>query len=87
MPTFEIRYVKRLCDDTGHEHDACQSIIAIEAPNACEALRLAEAQVCGSRHLSDWTIFADAVELRATSPLRAAPKTDISFADLCAGSE
>lgn len=79
MPTFEIRYIKKLCDDTGHEHDACQSVTTVEAPNAHEALRLVESQVCGSRHLSDWTIFADAVELRATSPLRAAPKTGLSF--------
>ena len=21
MPSFEIRYIKKLCDDTGHEHD------------------------------------------------------------------
>jgi hypothetical protein len=87
MPTFEIRYIKKLCDDTGHEHAACQSIITVTAPNAHEALRLAEAEVCGSRHLSDWTIFADAVELRAASSLRAVTKTDISFADPCACSK
>jgi hypothetical protein len=78
MPTFEIRYVKKLCDDTGHEHDVCQSVTTVKAPNAHEALRLAEAQVCGSRQLSDWTIFADAVELRETSPLPAArPNADM----------
>jgi hypothetical protein len=69
MPTFEIRYIKKLCDDSGHEHDACQSLTTIEAPSAHEALRLAEVEVCGSRQLADWTIFADTVELRATSPL------------------
>lgn len=67
MPSFEIRYIKKLCDDTGHEHDACQSIITLVAPSAHEALRLAEAQVCSRRHVSDWTIFADAVELRMSS--------------------
>ena len=41
----------------------------VEAPTAHEALRLADAQVCGCRQLSDWTMFADAIELRATSPL------------------
>jgi len=71
VPTFEIKYIKKLCDDSGHEHDACQSVTTVEAPTAPEALRLAEAQVCGCRQLSDWTIFADAIELRATSPLRA----------------
>ena len=73
MPSFEIRYIKKLCDDTGHEHDACQSIITLEAPSAHEALRLAEAQVCSSRHVSDWTIFADAVELRMSSATAIAP--------------
>lgn len=69
MPVFEIRYLKKLCDDSGHEHDTCQSVTTVEAPAAHEALRLAEAQVCSSRQLSDWTIFADAVQLRAASPL------------------
>ena len=69
MATFEIRYIKRLCDDSGHEHDACQSLAMVEAASAHEALRLAELQACGSRRLADWTIFADAIELRATSPL------------------
>ncbi|HEY0853055.1 MAG TPA: hypothetical protein VGD96_24300 [Bradyrhizobium sp.] len=69
MPLFEIRYVKKLCDDSGHEHDTCQSVTMVEAQTAHEALRLAEAEVCGRRQLSDWTLFADAVELRATSPL------------------
>ena len=69
MPIFEIRYIKKLCDDLGHERDTCQSITTVEAPTAHDALRLAEAEVCSSRHLSDWTIFADAIELRALSAL------------------
>jgi hypothetical protein len=69
MPVFEIRYVKKLCDDSGHEHDTCQSVTTVEAPTAHEALRLAEAAACGSHRLSDWTLFADAVELRATTSL------------------
>ncbi|HXI06848.1 MAG: hypothetical protein ACRC1G_22290 [Bradyrhizobium sp.] len=69
MPLFEIRYIKKLCDDSGHEHDTCQNVAMVEAPSAHEALRLAEAQVCGSRQLSDWTMFADTVELRTTGPL------------------
>jgi hypothetical protein len=69
MPTFEIKYIKKLCDDSGHEHVSCQCMTTVEAPTAHEALRLAEAEVCASRHLSDWTLFADTVEVRATSPL------------------
>ncbi|HKU07877.1 MAG TPA: hypothetical protein VJR30_17540 [Bradyrhizobium sp.] len=69
MPRFEIRYIKKLCDDSGHEHETCQNVTMVDAPSAHEALRLAEVQVCGKRQLADWTIFADAVELRAASPL------------------
>lgn len=69
MTLFEVRYIKKLCDDSGHEHDTCQSVTRVEASSAHEALRLAEAQVCSSRQLSDWTIFADAVEVRASTPL------------------
>jgi hypothetical protein len=65
MPTFEIKYIKKLCDDSGHEHKACQSVTTAEAPTAHEALRLAEAEVCGCRQLSDWTVFAAARLRRA----------------------
>jgi hypothetical protein len=72
MPTFDVRFIKRVCDDTGHEHRACQSAFTIEAPSLTEAVRRAEADFCRQKHVHDWTIFADAVEFRASTALERA---------------
>jgi hypothetical protein len=65
MPSFEVRFLKTVCDDTGHEHQACQAAFSIDAASLTEAVRCAEADFCRQKHVRDWTIFADAVEFRA----------------------
>lgn len=72
MPLFEVRFIKTVCDDTGHEHRACQAAFTIEAPSLTDAVRRAEADFCQQRHAHDWTIFADAVEFRAPTALERA---------------
>lgn len=72
MPLFDVRFIKRVCDDTGHEHRACQAAFAIEAPSLTEAVRRAEADFCRQKHVHDWTMFADAVEFRAQTALERA---------------
>jgi hypothetical protein len=69
MPSFDVRFIKTVCDDTGHEHRACQAAFSIEAPSLTEAVRRAEADFCRQKHVRDWTIFADAVEFRAVDAL------------------
>ena len=66
MPSFEVRFIKTVCDDTGHEHRACQAAFTVDAPSLTEAVQQAEADFCRQKHVRDWTIFADAVEF--TSP-------------------
>lgn len=69
MPSFDVQFIKTVCDDTGHEHRACQAAFTVEAPSLAEAVRCAEADFCRQKHVHDWTIFADAVEFRAQSAL------------------
>jgi hypothetical protein len=69
MPSFDVRFIKTVCDDTGHEHRACQAAFTVEAPSLTEAMRRAEADFCRQKHVRDWTIFADAVEFRAPTGL------------------
>ena len=64
MPSFDVRFIKTVCDDTGHEHRACQAAFTVEAPSLTEAVRVPEADFCRQKHVHDWTIFADAVEFR-----------------------
>ncbi len=62
MPVFAVRFIKTVCDDTGHEHRACQAAFTVDAPSLAEAVQRAEADFCRQKHVHDWTIFADAVE-------------------------
>ena len=71
MPSFNVRFIKTVCDDTGHEHLVCQAAFPVEAPSLTEAVRQAEADFCRQKHVHDWTIFADVIEFRTpTAPGR-----------------
>ena len=65
MPSFDVRFIKTVCDDTGHEHRACQARLKIDATSLTEAVQRAEADFCTQKHVHDWTIFADTVEFRS----------------------
>jgi len=72
MASFDVRFIKTVCDDTGHEHRACQAAFTVQAPSLTKAVQRAEADFCRQRHVHDWTIFADAVEFRAATALERA---------------
>jgi hypothetical protein len=72
MPCFDVRFIKTVCDDTGHEHRTCQAAFTIDAASLSEAVQRAEADFCRQKHVRDWTIFADAVEFRSPSRLERA---------------
>jgi hypothetical protein len=65
VPSFDIRFIKTVCDDSGHEHRACQAAFTIDAASLSEAVRQAEVDFCRLNHVHDWTMFADEVESRA----------------------
>jgi hypothetical protein len=79
MLSFDVRFIKTVCDDTGHEHRACQAAFSVEAPSLMEAIRQAEATFCRQKRVHDWTIFADAVELNAPTALASARSPFISL--------
>lgn len=72
MALFEVRFIKTVCDDRGHEHRACEAAFSIEAPSLTDAVGRAEADFCRQRHVHDWTICADAIEFRAPAALERA---------------
>ena len=69
MPSFDVRFIKTVCDDTGHEHRACQAVFSVDANSHSEAVEKAEGDFCRQRQVRDWTIFADAVECRVKAIL------------------
>jgi len=69
VPSFDVRFLKTVCDDTGHEHRACQAAFTVEAASLTEAVQRAEVDFCRQKHVRDWTIFADSVECRYPTAL------------------
>ena len=69
MPSFDVRFIKTVCDDSGHEHRACQAEFTIDAASPREAVQRAEADFCQLNRVHDWTMFADAVECRSPAAL------------------
>ncbi|MBR0934224.1 hypothetical protein [Bradyrhizobium jicamae] len=69
MPSFDVRFIKTVCDDTGHEHRACQAAFKVSATSLTAAAQQAEADFCRQKGVRDWTIFADAMELRTPAAL------------------
>ena len=65
MLSFDVRFIKTVCDDTGHEHRACQAEFSVQASSLTEAVKRAELDFCRQKRVHDWTIFADAVELKS----------------------
>lgn len=69
MLSFDVRFIKMVCDDTGHEHRACQASFSVLAPSLAEAIKQAEEDFCSQRRIRDWTLFADAVELKSPTTI------------------
>ncbi|WP_271518750.1 hypothetical protein [Bradyrhizobium sp. CCBAU 53380] len=67
MPSFKVRFIKTVCDDTGGEHRACQAAFKVDAASLSAAAQQAETHFCRQKSVSDWTSDADVLELR-TSP-------------------
>jgi hypothetical protein len=72
MTSFDVRFIKTVCDDTGHEHRACQAAFRVDAVSLSAAAQLAEADFCRQKGVRDWTIFADSMELRTPPALPSA---------------
>lgn len=64
MRSFDVRFMKTVCDDSGYEHRACRAAFKVEAGSLGEAVQQAEADFCKLNRVHDWAIFADAVEFR-----------------------
>jgi len=68
MPIFDLRFVKRVPDDSGHDHLACQCAMQVDAADDEEACRHGVAEFCRQRQVRDWTMYADALEMRQLEP-------------------
>ncbi len=63
MARFEVRFLKAVSDDTGHERKVCQRALEVEADCWAGALSTAREQLDRAEGVTDWMRHADAIEL------------------------
>ncbi|MDB5571395.1 MAG: hypothetical protein JWN93_2578 [Hyphomicrobiales bacterium] len=71
MLQFEVRFLKDICDSTGHPHTVVQRAVRVDAGTPDEALVMAQALFCASERISNWTIRASACDARPLAPVAA----------------
>jgi hypothetical protein len=64
MSIYVVRFMKKLLGDNGHEIEACQSTLEVDASNEGQALELAKQRFCEAQSLCDWSLHADRVQIR-----------------------
>jgi hypothetical protein len=62
---FVVRFVKDVLGENGRECEVSQSILEIEAANEDEAAEAAKQCFCRTKQLSDWSLHADRINVRA----------------------
>jgi hypothetical protein len=71
MEQYKVRFMKRLCNDIGVQHNCLQASIDIHRAKSAErALRAAQQRFQRSRRTADWRIYADVCEI--TPPIEGA---------------
>lgn len=63
MARFEIRFVKDVCNDTGHLRSVLQRALTLEADTAEAAQTQACVLFCASENIGHWRDHADRVEI------------------------
>jgi len=66
MTHYHVRFLKKICNDIGHECITCQGEFLVQSPSVAQALEEAEAAFCEMRKTDRWDLFADTVEVRIT---------------------
>ena len=64
MSRHVVRFIKRLCDDTGHPHSCTQAIIEIRSARTCDrAIAAARFRFARVRRIDCWDTHADSFEI------------------------
>jgi hypothetical protein len=63
MARYEVRFLKDICNDTGHPRCVVQRIVHIDAEDASRAHDQACVLFCGHEKIGHWRDHADRVEI------------------------
>jgi hypothetical protein len=63
MSRYVVRFMKDVLGENGHEIEACQGILEIDALNEGQAKELAKQKFCERQSLCDWSLHADRIRV------------------------
>ncbi len=64
MARYRVRFIKNLCDDTGHQHKCVEGVVRIRrAKSEDRATRAAQHRFERMKRIPRWSLHADFVEV------------------------
>ena len=64
MARYRVRFIKNLCDDTGHQHKCVEGVVDIRrARDRDRALQAAKRRFERIKRIPRWDLYADTFEL------------------------
>jgi hypothetical protein len=63
MANYQVRFIKTLCDDTGHTHKCIEGIVEIRAHGRNRAVEAAKRRFERMKRVPRWDLYADTFEL------------------------
>jgi hypothetical protein len=64
MVHYHVRFIKDLCDDTGHQHKCVEGIVDIRrARDQARAIQAAKRRFERMKRIPRWDLYADRFEL------------------------
>ena len=64
MSLYVVRFMKNVLGENGHEIEACQGTLEVDASSEGQAVELAKRRFCETQSLCDWSLHADRVQVR-----------------------
>ena len=68
MPSYRVRFLKRVADSTGRERQICQRVVEVEAESSEAALEPARALFCSLEGIPHWSIRSEGCDLELIEP-------------------
>ncbi len=64
MAHYRVRFIKDICDDTGHSHHCVEGVVDIRsARDQARAVRAAQRRFERMKRIPRWNLYADRFEL------------------------
>src|SRR5829696_1459140 len=75
MPTYRVRFIKTVINDTGHERRICQRAIEVRAETRAAAISQSRAVFCEREGIADCSQRSDCCEADLVTDTAAPPQT------------